>query len=77
MARPTSHPRGVGVDPSGVLAWRRRQLERAGFASETAAALAADRRVDVHGLLELVERGCPAGLAERILAPLDGPDPPR
>jgi len=31
--------------------------------------------VDVHALIELVERGCPPDLAARILAPLDdGPE---
>ena len=36
-----------------------------------AAGLAADRRYDVHALIELVELGCPPDLAARILAPLD------
>jgi hypothetical protein len=27
--------------------------------------------VDIHALLELVDRGCPPHLAARILAPLD------
>jgi hypothetical protein len=55
-----------------VAAWRRRRLERAGFDQALAASLAGDRRVDVHALLELVDRGCPPHLAGRILAPLDG-----
>jgi hypothetical protein len=54
-----------------VLAWRRRRLLDAGFGIDLAAALAADRRMDLHALLSLVERGCPPALAARILAPAD------
>jgi hypothetical protein len=53
-----------------VVAWRTRRLERAGFDAGDAAELAADLDVDLHALLELVERGCPPHLAVRILAPL-------
>jgi hypothetical protein len=44
---------------------------RTGFEPELAASLAADRAMDLHALIELVERGCPPELAARILAPLD------
>jgi hypothetical protein len=44
----------------------------AGFPRPLAKRLAADVRVDVHALLELVDRGCPPHLAVRITAPLDG-----
>jgi hypothetical protein len=53
--------------------WRAQRLQSAGFSSALATELAADRRVDVHALLELVDRGCPPGLAARILAPDDLP----
>ena len=59
------------IGSPGVVAWRKRQLERAGFGNPLAAKLAADRRVDLHALLELVDRGCAPALAGRILAPLD------
>jgi hypothetical protein len=52
-------------------AWRARWLLSAGFSSWQARRLAADGRVDVHALLELVDRGCPPTLAARILAPLE------
>ena len=52
-----------------VLAWRRRRLLDAGFGIDLAEVLAADRRMDLHALLSLVERGCPPALAARILAP--------
>jgi hypothetical protein len=37
--------------------------------------LAATPDIDLHALLELVDRGCPPALAARILAPLNWPDP--
>ena len=54
-----------------LAAWRRRRLRRAGFPAQLAEELGGDRRIDLHALLELVERGCPALLAARIVAPLD------
>ena len=59
-------------DNAAVRAWRREQLVAAGFEREHAQRLAQDGRWDLHALLELVDRGCPPPLAERILAPLDG-----
>ena len=53
-----------------IVTWRTERLTRAGFARDAAAALAADFRMDLHALLELVERGCPPEFAARILAPL-------
>ena len=54
---------------SSVLEWRREQLVAASFPSGLAEEIASDRRYDLHALIELVERGCPAALAARILAP--------
>lgn len=54
-----------------VFAWRRAQLLSSGFSLERAERLARDVRWDLHQLLDLVDRGCPPKLAERILAPLD------
>ena len=56
-----------------LVGWRRDRLEAAGFARELADAMARDRTMDLHAVLELVDRGCPPRLAARILAPLDGP----
>lgn len=53
-----------------MLLWRRSLLLDAGFARDAARALAADPAYDLHGLLNLVDRGCPPRLAARILAPL-------
>ena len=51
--------------------WRRRRLLAAGCSPDLALRLAADGALDLHELLELVDRGCPPELAARILAPLD------
>ncbi len=59
-----------------VAAWRRRLLERAGYPPPLAAELAADERFDVAALVALGERGCPPGLARRIVAPIDETPPP-
>jgi hypothetical protein len=54
-----------------LLTWRREQLVGRGFPLPLASRIARDPRFDIHALIELVERGCPAGLAVRIAAPLD------
>jgi hypothetical protein len=54
-----------------VARWRYEQLAQAGFPAPLARQLSRDRQVDLHALIELVERGCPPRLAVRILAPLD------
>src|SRR4051794_15115701 len=76
--RPAAEGRGMSTHrlhfrdaAQDVVTWRTQRLRRAGFAPDTAAALAADFQMDLHALLELVERGCPPHLAARILAPLD------
>jgi hypothetical protein len=56
--------------PRDVLRWRRSLLLEAGFAPEVARELAANPEYDLHGLLNLIDRGCPPRLAARILAPL-------
>jgi hypothetical protein len=54
-----------------VVFWRRGLLVEAGFSPACAARAASDPRIDVHALIELVERGCAPRLATRILAPLE------
>lgn len=54
-----------------IVAWRRERLSGAGVPLPLAAALARDARVDLHALIDLVERGCPPELAARIVAPLE------
>ncbi|MEI7057791.1 hypothetical protein WBG06_18340 [Nocardioides sp. CCNWLW239] len=55
-----------------AVAWRRRSLRRAGFPAGLAAEVAADVRLDLHALLQLVDRGCPPELAVRIVDPSPG-----
>ena len=64
---------GHGPDQGGVVAWRAERLAAAGFAPHLAGALAGDSEIDLHALIELVERGCAPALAARILASLDAP----
>jgi hypothetical protein len=54
-----------------VVAWRSCRLLDAGFDPVLAEVLAREPRVDLHALLQLVERGCPPALAARILSPSD------
>jgi hypothetical protein len=58
-------------EAAAVAGWRCTRLRRAGFGDELAEQLSRDSAVDVHALIELVERGCAPPLAARILAPLD------
>jgi hypothetical protein len=67
----TGHRRRAGAGAAEVVAWRRTRLRKAGFDSELAEQLSRECAVDLHALIELVERGCPPPLAARILAPLD------
>ena len=66
----------AAFDPDRLIAWRSDQLREAGFASRLAERLARDGRYDMHALLELTDRGCPAALAARILAPLESKSAP-
>ena len=59
--------------PVDVVEWRRCRLLEAGFPEELAGDLASVRAVDIHALLQLVDRGCSPELAVRILAPIAWP----
>jgi hypothetical protein len=50
-----------------VERWRAEELLRAGYDPGAAADLACRPDIDLHGAIELLERGCPADLAARIL----------
>jgi hypothetical protein len=54
-----------------VIDWRVRRLELAGVPTIIAERLARTGEIDLHELLQLLDRGCPPHLALRILAPLD------
>lgn len=59
----------VQSDP--VVEWRRGRLIAAGCAPVLAARLAGDSEIELHAVLDLLNRACPPELAARILAPLD------
>jgi len=63
--------RRLDDEPMRVAAWRRTRLLATGFAPALADEVASDGGIDLHSLIDLVERGCPPELAARILAPLD------
>jgi hypothetical protein len=72
--RPPSgaNARTAPAEPGGDLtAWRKERLLRAGVDADLAASIASDCALDLHAMIELLERGCPPGLAARILAPFD------
>jgi hypothetical protein len=56
---------------AGIANWRYERLRRAGLDAEPAKVLSHERDLDLHALIELIERGCPPELAARILAPLE------
>jgi hypothetical protein len=62
---------GPSAQPDHVVAWRVERLRAAGCSARLADAVAQDGRYDLHELLELIDRGCLAEVAGRILSPLE------
>jgi hypothetical protein len=55
-------------DETGLIeAWRAEALERAGYGARDAAAIAVRHDIDLHLATDLLQMGCPADLALRIL----------
>ena len=71
MFTETTAGRLSGSEHAEVVWWRWSRLIAAGFEPTPAYELAVDSRIDLHALLDLLARGCPARLAARILAPLE------
>jgi hypothetical protein len=67
LSSQTCRPGDSAVD---VALWRRCRLLDSGFPEPLATRLA-NTRVDLHALLQLVDRGCPPELAARILEPIE------
>jgi hypothetical protein len=67
----TGQHAGPGPGATEIVAWRRTRLRKAGFDDGVAKQLSRECAVDLHALIELVERGCPPQLAARILTPLE------
>jgi hypothetical protein len=57
----------VETEAERVERWRVEALENAGYDAESAGQLAARSDVDLHQAVELLQGGCPAELALRIL----------
>ena len=57
----------IETETERVERWRMGELLRVGFDVESAALLASELEVDLHGAIDMVERGCPPDLAARIL----------
>ena len=50
-----------------IEAWRAEALERAGYGARDAATIASRHDIDLHVATDLLQMGCPAELALRIL----------
>ena len=57
----------LDAESERVTAWRACEMIRAGYEPQVAVELAEQPEVDLHLAVELVERGCPAELAAKIL----------
>jgi hypothetical protein len=57
----------IETESERVERWRTEELLRVGFDPEAATLLAMESGVDLHEAIDLVERGCPAHIAARIL----------
>jgi hypothetical protein len=77
MGHQTSSRQVPRADGHGVAAWRQNRLLAAGFDCRVAFDFARHEAVDLHELLDLVDRGCPPHLAARIVAPLEYEAEPR
>ena len=73
--RPVRQQSNLNPDPEPIVLWRTSRLRDAGFDPQLAHRVAQNCAYDLHAILELMDRGCPAKLAVRILAPID--DEPR
>lgn len=59
------HP--IETEQQRIERWRAEMLERAGFSAAHAGELATRADVDLHTAIGLIENGCPAEVALRIL----------
>jgi hypothetical protein len=58
-------------DQDELVAWRVERLLAAGFSKSEALVLVQSGGLDLHAVLELIDRGCSPWLAARITASLD------
>jgi hypothetical protein len=72
-----THRINTKTESESVIDWRTERLAEAGLPMRLAHEVAADSAYDLHSVIGLLDRGCPAELALRILAPLDRRSGPR
>ena len=65
------HGPTTSMPSAAIVTWRTERLTAAGLPAALARSIAADCGYDLHALLSLVDYGCPAELAMRIIAPLE------
>ena len=65
------HGATASAQSAAVVTWRTERLIAAGLPTGLARSIAADCGYDLHALLSLLDDGCPAELAVRIIAPLE------
>jgi hypothetical protein len=65
------HGETASAQSVAAVTWRTERLIAAGLPAVLARSIAADCGYDLHALLSLLDRGCPAELAVRIIAPLE------
>jgi hypothetical protein len=64
---PAAETTQEGTELDRVEEWRRQELERAGYGVAGARELAQRHDIDLHAAVALLERGCPADVALKIL----------
>jgi hypothetical protein len=57
----------IETESERIERWRAEELERAGYAPQSAAKIAVRPDIDLHFAVELLQRGCPPDLALKIL----------
>jgi hypothetical protein len=70
LCRPKIIGNPLAAPSAAVVAWRTERLIAAGLPFARASSVATDCRYDLHALLSLIDQGCPAETAVRIVAPL-------
>jgi hypothetical protein len=63
-----AHLMNQSIEADPVFRWRRNALCGAGYTEEQANQLARDHQIDLHDAVDLVRRGCPPGVAVKILS---------
>jgi hypothetical protein len=63
----TDYQTVIETESERIERWRAEELERAGYAPQSAAKIAVRSDIDLHFAVDLLQRGCPPELALEIL----------